>query len=532
MMGENPYQVLGPTTATLRGRKKDWDRLMLGLRKKTPSHISVVGPRYIGKTTLLRAVAAYFADDPEGKKWFDASVFWDLRHGSPTNDTEFYGLFAAQISEAVKLLDPLIGNELAKPENATYANLKFTFESLDVESKKILVIMDGLEKVLLTGDVSRNLWDNLRHLAGYSSLRFVTGTSRRLRELCGSHETKTSDFWEIFDPNPVTLGAFNDDDLEQLLVPFQTRGLSFERGAPKELANWSGGVPVLASALCQHIWESVEDNAVVTREYINAVAGTVLARDLQDVMRMLWDDCSEEDRGDLAELAQHGRIPSGQMTPARFQMLKSRGYVDQSGGAIDLTCRAVKEYAAEHGERSTGLRRLFARQDDFEANIKGLLELRFNQVEGADPTMSEHLNLIIQNINNSRIFITNIRSLNDRALELIWKSEARNNEVPPEWVAHWKTTRTQKIFEGPIPDKRGRQCQLLELMTGEYKVKTKVSRATYLLINHLQSVGDYGAHLFEQQTNRESIPTTYCTHVCFAAIELCERLTKDLADLT
>lgn len=528
MSKENPYQVLGADATNLHGRKEDWNRLMLGLRKATPSHLSVVGPRYIGKTTLLRAIAIYFANDREGTKWFDACVYWDLRHGAPNEDDEFYRLFAVQLSENIKALDGLLSSELAKPENGNYAVLKFTFESLDAEGKKVLVILDGLDKVLLTGEVTRNLWDNLRHLAGYSSLRFVTGTGRRLRELCGSHETKTSDFWEIFHPTPIALSAFSSGDLDQLLTPFQTRRIDFEVGAPKVIANWSGGVPVLASALCRQIWEDIRDNTTVTRDYINSIAEPLLAGDLQDIMRTLWEDCSEEDRGDLAELAQRGEIPNTQMTLARFQMLKSRGYVEQVGGAIRWTCLAMKGYAAEHGTRSTGLRRLFGRREDFQANIKGFLELRFNQVEGVDPVMSEHLNLIVQNINSSRIFITNIRSLNDRALELIWKSEVPDNEIPAKWVTYWKT-RTRNVIEGPIPDKRGKQCQLLELMTGEHKVDTKVSRSTYLLIDHLQRVGDYGAHLFEQQVNRESISTTFCSYVCFAAIELCEGLTKDLS---
>ena len=52
---------------------------------------------------------------------------------------------------------------------------------------------------------------------------------------------------------------------------------------------------------------------------------------------------------------------------------------------------------------------------------------------------------------------------------------------------------------------------------------TKVSRSTYFLLNHLQSIGDFGQHL-----EREEVPARFSSAVCFAAIELCEQLTREL----
>ena len=522
-MAENPFEVLGTRMAILRGRARDWDRLMRGLKKPTPSHLSVVGPRFIGKTTLLNAVADHFANDIEGKKWFDACVYWDSRHNTPSDDSAFYQTFARHAADPIKLVDAEIGGELAKPENGNIDAIRFAFESLAQDGKKVLYIMDGLDKVLLEGQITRNLWDSLRSLAELTSLRFLTGSQRRLRELCGSHETKTSDFWEIFDPTPIALSAFSENDWDSILAPFQMRGITFQTGAPKELINWSGGVPVLASAICRSIWDEVRNSDVVSRDQVNSIAGRLRADGLQDILNTLWEDCTEEDRGDLAELAKDQFIRADQISSQRLQMLQSRGYVERDGSVLKLSCRAMKEYALRYGERSTALRRLFGSKPDFEINIKGLLELRFGHLDNADEEMSDFVRLAIQSVDKPHLVVVYIRSLVNRALALIWDSELPSRRIPEDWIHHWEHCGRFPPKDGVVPASPKQQCNLLELMTGEHQAAaTKVSRVSYLLLNSLYSVGNFGQH------RSETASISFAATVCLSSIELCEQLSIDL----
>jgi hypothetical protein len=272
-MQENPYQVLGAGIPTLRGRKNEWNRLLRHLEKTTPDHVSVVGPRYIGKTVLLNALAACFADRQSS---FNACIYWDLRHGTPNDDASFYEQFALQVARPLRTVNEGAAVMLAAADGGTFETLDLVFKTLDEEHRKVLVILDGLDAVLLAGSLTKNLWDNLRSLAEPSSLRFVIGSRRRLRELCASPESRTSDFWNIFAPNPLSLHALKDDDWSELLSPFDARKVSFHPGARTELTHWSGGVPALASLLCRNLWEGVGDGETVTNEYINRLANTSL----------------------------------------------------------------------------------------------------------------------------------------------------------------------------------------------------------------------------------------------------------------
>jgi len=525
-MKENPYQVSGASIATLRGRRGDWSRLLRHLEKPTPDHVSVVGPRCIGKTVLLNAIATYFAS---GHNPFNACAYWDMRHGAPDSDAEFYRVFAQQLIGPVKCIDPGVGEVFAGTGGGTFETLRLVFETLAEERKKVLVVFDGMDGVLLAGALTRNLWDSLRALAEFSSLRFVTGSRHRLRELCASPESKTSDFWNIFAPNPLSLGTLKDDDWNDLLAPFQEQTVSFLPGARTELANWSGGVPVLASLLCRRLWEEVKEDETVTNEQVNSVA-TVLLGDASDYLDELWSDCTEEERGDLAELAQGRALKANDLPQQRSRMLMQRGFIREKGGSLICSCRFMEHYAREHGARSTELRRLFGDSKSFDANIKGLLGLRFGQLDRVDEEMIDFIRLAIQSIDKPHFVLMPIRGLVNRAFKLIWDSELPGGRIPEEWTESWKNPDKEGNrgeFDPPkgvVPSQGGRQCYLLNLLTDSRKEgTTKVSRATYFLLDYLQSIGDFGQH-----RQGEEISLRFGAAVCFAAVELCEQLASEL----
>ena len=57
-VNDPPYEVLNNRTAPMRGRLKQVEALRRHLTKPTPDHVSVIGPKHIGKTMLLKHVAS------------------------------------------------------------------------------------------------------------------------------------------------------------------------------------------------------------------------------------------------------------------------------------------------------------------------------------------------------------------------------------------------------------------------------------------------------------------------------------------
>jgi hypothetical protein len=99
--------------------------------------------------------------------------------------------------------------------------------------------------------------------------------------------------------------------------------------------------------------------------------------------------------------------------------------------------------------------------------------------------------------------------------------------LPEEWVRRLQHAGEKPPDDGKIPPKRGAQCGILRLITGTDKVhrlSRYVSKATYTLVDHIQSIGDLGQH-----RQGERISWSYAASFCFAAVELLDSMHRDFS---
>jgi hypothetical protein len=501
---------------------------MRRLEKPVPDHVSVVGPRYIGKTVLLSAVAEHFALHHEH---FDGCVYWNIGHDTPQTDAEFYRAFGKYASEAICVFDA-IGKELDS-DGVDYETLSDAFAILDEESKKVLVIMDGFDHLKYNAELSKNLWDSLRGLAEGTSLRFLIGSQKPLREICATPEARTSPFWNLFADSTINLAAFDrENDWEQMLGPFSDRGIELQSGARTELFNVSGGIPVLASALCKRLWDKVDDGAVVSNGDVTSLVDDFVDR-VRSTLDDLWEDCDAEEQGITADMAEGRSLRVGDVSRDTLLKLKQRGFVSQEKADLRV-CRSVAQYVTVYKPQATDLRRSFGSTEDFQKNIRGVLELRTSQLQGAqgvDDQLIEYVRSAVQKLEKPYLVVNEIRGLVNRAFAVIWDRELPDRRIPPDWTAGWKMEDREgnrpefNPPEGRIPNSGGKQCSLLRLMADPRKAgQTRVSRSTSFMVDYLQSVGDFGQHLDEAE-----VPEGFTYTVCFTAIELCDQLARELA---
>jgi len=217
-MSECPYQVRGAGIALLLGREQE---LKLLIERLWQLHISVVAPKAFGKTVLLHGLRQRITRDGAGGV-FQECLYWDLRHRVPRSDEEFYSAFSQQVAAQVRPEGENLEKLFGDPAKRRFENIEFVFsEILKEQKRRALLIFDGMDNILQSGEVSKNVWDNLRALAEIRSVRFLTGTRRPLSELCASEESRTSDFFNLFHQNPLRLGTLNADDLSAFLGPIQ-----------------------------------------------------------------------------------------------------------------------------------------------------------------------------------------------------------------------------------------------------------------------------------------------------------------------
>ena len=520
-MSDNPYQVLGVGIPPMLGRERLFERLRRHLTKPTPDHMCVVGPPLFGKSVLLNHLADHFKDAGDH---YVTSLYWDLRHRTPMTDEEFRRRFAERIKAALQSVQSDLA-EYLDPEDSE--DLHIVFDEMQRKGLRFLAVLDGFDHLLAGSDITRNLWDEMRYLGQMTSLRFVTGSRRRLRELCMTEESRTSDFWEIFYDTPKEVRCFEERDWNGFLDPFKQRGVTFDSSARKEIVNWTGGVPMLAAALAGRLLAEAPKGTLLSKVHVDAIAKEV-AKEKRDLLSALWDDCPIDLQSDLIALA-NGDIPISEVHDDRKRMLELRGFARESGKNLQASCRLMAEYAKQRAGGVENLRRLFGDAERFESNIQSLLDLRSDQIHGADPELMGYVKRAIELLQHEPIHSVKwVRSIAERALELIWDAELGPDRSLPE---RWKRAKVYFVEQkqdsqkqDPFPEESlGAQCGILRRSTDK-KVLKIIKKPTQLLVDHLHSVGNFGQHM-----GRNTVSVPIAASFCLSAISLCESLAQDLA---
>ena len=499
------------------------------LLKPSPDHVSVVGPAYYGKSVVLRHLASSFLN---GSGDFLTASHVDLRHGVPASDREFMYRFAQGISAALQGVRPQLAELIHAEREAVHEVLGLVLEDLENEGLRLLVVLDGFDYALAGTGLTRNLWDRLRALAQRASLRLVTGSRRPLRELCKTEESRVSDFWEIFYDTPTQVTALDDDDIEAFLKPLREADSEFDGSARKEVVNWTGGVPVLVCALLQRLSEE-HAGARLQKRDIDRAAEEVLGGRGQ-LLGALWDDCDDELRADLGALSD-GDIPLAELSAARRRALVERGYGRVSGNRLRSSCGLMQRYARDQAPAVADLTRVLGTVPGFETHVGSLLELRLAQVSTATPD-KELRDFVCSAIRSLKASPDHaliwVRSIANRALKLVWDAELPpDRTLPSEWCNEWDRAGLHYTdADGGLPRSHGAQCNILRLVTGTERTSRQcryVTKTTYLLLDHLQSVGNFGQHLDEYP--EVEVTVGFAASVVFAAVSLVECLAHDLA---
>ncbi|MDY0042688.1 MAG: hypothetical protein RBS57_20445 [Desulforhabdus sp.] len=495
-MADALFPILGATIAPMLGRAAVMQRLCNDLTKQTPSHLSVVGPRYAGKTVLMHGLAERMRQ--EGSL-YTAVIIWDLGHQTPDSNPAFLKVLCRKLGEGLKLNGNDYGDHLLSVESDEYDEMREVLDILHTDNRKVLMLWDGFDKPLSTGKLTRNLWDQLRELASIPSLRLVTATRRPLHELIRSEESVTSDFWNIFDMTPVRVGVFDENDRTAIME--QIKGFTLKSGAKSELENWSAGCPPLYLALLNHIIESGAAGEI-DNQVVNDAAGAALDR-VSSILHYLWNDCPETAKNLYRHLVEHYEIPTSDVGISERTQMAEKGFIKVLGGKVLKGCRFLEQHIRGLGEDAGSMVRLFGPWEEYRGNIRGLLELRLNQLTSLDASLCRYLQRSIEDIpEHPEVCLSSMRGIVDRALDLIWDAElGPARTIPAAWFIEWQHNGErgpESYWYNKFPTKRGHQIRLLQLITGTQNSApkaNKVSKNCWVLASAAQGFGDFGQHI-------------------------------------
>ena len=526
-MTTNPYQVLGSSIPPMLGRADLFRRIEQHLLKPQPEHVSVVGPKHYGKSVLLRHLAGTHRTESTG---YVTTAYIDLRNDTPTSDGSFMTRLAKDLKAALRTVRPDLSEYIDLEDEAIYEVLDDFLGEISEAGLRVLVVLDRFDVIART-EFTSTLLSQIRALAQHASLRLVTGSRHPLRELSRTEESRTSNLWGIFHDPPISVTALNDTDFLGFVRPLEDAGCVVEKSARKEVANWTGGVPVLVCALLRNVWEEYRETRVAKLEIDRAAEMMLEGR--SQLLPDLWDDADVETRGDLSKLSEDV-IPLVGLSDSRLRTLEDRGFARVSGNHVQGTCGLMKRYAKAQGPALENMARLFGTVAGFENNIRSMLELRLKQVgRSVDRVLHDYVRRAVTEIDTPELAINGIRGIVERGLVLIWQAElASDKTLPDEWLDEWKHAGLKNLpaDQGRLPRERGRQCSVLRLITGTDRTRRLsryVTKTTYLLVDHLQSVGDFGQH--RSDFPEAKVTMGFTAGVVLSAISLVESLTADLS---
>jgi len=505
------FSVTGTTIPYLLGREKIIQRLLSDLTKTTPSHLTVIGPRSSGKTVLLNGLVTRLGQDGS---FYDSVVLWDLGHFTPGSDRAFLKELCKQLGKGLSEAGNPYADHLLMAEDNEYGILKEVLEVINDEDRKILMLWDGFDKPLSNGKLTLNLWDQLRELASFDSLRLVTATRQPLIDLIRNEDSVTSDFWGIFDQAPVRVGCFDEQDIDAVLGELEN--YKFKSGAITELFNWTGGNPPLTLSLLNKILELNDSGEIGNLDVVLAANET--QEDVDSILKSQWMDCSPTAQDLFISLCDHGSFQADKVGKGEKNELVSRGLASLVGKQLSASCQFMAGHSLTAVADTGSMARLFGAEDSYNHNIRSLLERRLAHIRVVDERLTRLVARSLEDIPNyTEDCLGNLNGIRERALILIWAKEfGGTRRVPQNVISYWtmpdRNPEKDKLIKGMmdrdewrVPSDPFHQLRVLQLLTGgqnNFESKAKVtSKDTYVLLNAIQGFRNRSIHPEGQEIN-------------------------------
>lgn len=523
-MAERPFQIYGDSVPRMIGRKKIMDRLRRGLNKATPDHMKIIGPRASGKTVIAEALLAELREPGTA---FDGVVRWDLGHSRAKDDEDFLVHLRDQIGAALKHRH----SDWYKILTVDFADdarsgLKEVLGELAGEGIRVLVVLDGLEKTLASGQFTRNLWDNLADLGRLKSLRYLTVSQGKPHELIRDPDSAASDFWGLFDQGQIPVGCFDEDDITAAIAELPE--VEFKAGARTELLNWTLAFPPLLLTVLNELAEQGVTGQIDAPEV--AAAATAIYDRVEDTLARLWRELPETAKELQRSVTLDGEVPTQGRADRDIDRLLERGFAVRKGDRIVKPNKLLSRYLKGVEEGDGSLRRLFSSEADFVLNTRTTLELRLRQIQHLDEELRYSIEKGLADLpDHPGNCLNNVRNIADRALDTIWRFESPSRAFPSEWVDTWRyrnVTNADK-WHGQVPSDRGQQVALLLLVTGYDEIPPVakfVTRSTYTLASAVHAFGNFGQH----RGPRDVVHAATALAAMTVCVELAATLSREL----
>lgn len=321
-MAGNPYlnRVAIRDAHQFFGRKRELGKIFSRVGAARPQSVSVVGPRRIGKSSLLR-----YIDDPKIRKLFlespDQYVFFymDLQQRRDIGPPEFFKGFFSLLRREIP--DSRV---LGRAAGQDFESIRDALEWVHSRGYKVVVLFDEFDAITANERFTLDFYSFLRSLANNFNVAYVTSSNRDLQELCHADKIADSPFFNIF--TNVYLRTFTEREaLDLITQPSAEAGYPLAPHAG-QIFEMAGRFPFYLQIACSVLFDQLQEyNEVKVAE-----AHEAFLEEARVHFQYSWDHFSRDEQLVLELVA--GGQPVGIEESHVFQELKKGGYIEEADG--------------------------------------------------------------------------------------------------------------------------------------------------------------------------------------------------------
>ncbi|NUM47455.1 MAG: protein kinase [Anaerolineales bacterium] len=258
---KNPYISRGPirNAELFYGRHHELQELSAFLQGN--QSVSIVGPRKIGKTSLLYHLMRPTTWTQLGLNGNFLFVYLDCEVLANSTHDEIFGELAVGMINALEERqlppEPALEKALETPSRLAFET---AVRRLNQRNLRVVLMLDEFERLSTNPNLDVNFFNTLRAAAGRYQLIYLTASATPLIQLTyavRSHEILSSPFFNIFAQHFLSL--MPDEEARQLIqTPAQQNGKPLSQDIVEFLLKFAGGHPFCLQVACYQAYDTLE----------------------------------------------------------------------------------------------------------------------------------------------------------------------------------------------------------------------------------------------------------------------------------
>ncbi|MFZ5915480.1 MAG: adenylate/guanylate cyclase domain-containing protein [Chloroflexota bacterium] len=338
-MVENPFFHRGPIKQRVYffGRERETTRALQML--KNGQSISVIGPRKIGKTSLLLHLAdpqVYTGHGLDSAHYLFAYI--DCEILGELEQPDIYRTMLEEIGERAVAIGAGSYLKEMDQEDLPFHQFRRVIREITGQGLRLIYLFDEFECLGRNHRLGESFFSSLRSLILHN-VAYVTGSQEPLLELTFRGDVLSSPFFNIFDQLP--LGLFSIEEANQLVYGLlQTAGIQFPQEVVDFVWDLVGPHPFYLQLACYYAFELATLGRGFDEQDYQLVEGRVLS-DLADHFCYYLNRLDEEKKRALVHLSQAG---ASELPFEIGQELKRQCLVVEQNGEYKCLSRAFEGF--------------------------------------------------------------------------------------------------------------------------------------------------------------------------------------------